>query len=417
MPIFARRLLASLLAIAAIVSVLPQAASAEVLRHRATGFVAKAPADFTARYQRANVTYVIVSSRRRARIAYQRVRSAGSPQAVGRVLVARAGSAALRERAGRRAYRALLRDGRVLRVRRTRGRILNVTRFVRREWRGPRQKVLGEIRRSIRGGRVVPLPLEPQEPSGSDGDKPRPRPRADRSDDRPADPATGVPSAPGEILFRSDFELGNFTGWYVQSLRERATVFAGGAFGSGHAARFEVRDGDVEPDTGDERSEVSLSNPRFDEGQELYFRDTIRVPQGTSIGSSYQIIQQLHEEDWDGSPGVAVFLKPGPSIKIGSGDGDRTFLDTTPIQYDRWHDLVYRVKLSRDPAVGFMEVWLDGVPQQLDNGQTRIYGETIQAARTYLKAGIYRGRSHTGTSVVEHDNLTVGTTLAAVTGG
>ncbi|HEX2071120.1 MAG TPA: heparin lyase I family protein [Thermoleophilaceae bacterium] len=415
MPISARHLLASLLAVAAIASILPQTASAEVLRHRATGFVAKAPADFSARFQRASISYVIVSSRRRAAIAYQRVRSAGSPQAVGRVLVARAGSAAVRERAGRRAYRALLRDGRVLRVRRTRGRILNVTRFVRRDWRGPRLKVLNQIRRSIRGGRVVPLPVDPHEPTGPRED--RPRPRADRSDDRPADPTTGVPSAPGEILFRSDFELGDFTGWYVQSLEERATVFAGGAFGSGHAARFEVRDGDVEPDTGDERSEVSLSRPRFDEGQELFFRDTIRVPRGSSIGSSYQIIQQLHEEDWDGSPGVAVFLKPGPSIEIGSGDGDRTFLDTTPIQYDRWHDLVYRVKLSRDPAVGFMEVWLDGVPQQLDNGQTRIYGMTIQAARTYLKAGIYRGRSHTGTSVVEHDNLTVGTTFAAVTGG
>jgi Polysaccharide lyase len=417
MPTVARHAVASLLAIAAVFAALPaQSASAEVLRHRATGFVAKAPADFTARFQRASVSYTIVSRRRHAAIRYQRVRSAAPPRAVGHLLIEHAGLSAVHERSGKRAFRALLSDGRVLRVRRSRGRTLTVTRFVSRAWRGSRLKVLTRIQRSLRGGRVAPLPKH--DPTAPDADRPRSRPKPDKPAPTPAEPAgPTAPSGPGEILFRSDFEIGTFAGWYVQSIDERATIVSGGAFGSRHAARFEVRDGDVEPDTGDERSEVSLSNPRFDEGQELYFRDTIRVPSGTSIGSSYQIIQQLHEEDWDGSPGVAVFLKPGPSLKIASGDGDRVFLDTTPIQHDRWYDLVYRVKLSRDPAVGFMEVWLDGVPQQLDNGQTRIYQETIQAARTYLKAGIYRGRSHTGTSVVEHDNLTVGTSYEAVTGG
>lgn len=237
---------------------------------------------------------------------------------------------------------------------------------------------------------------------------------------RPIQPGQAAPDDdssgdPGEVVFRGDFESGTFDDdWYLQSLPERASITSPGAFGSDHGARFEVRDGDVEPDTGSERSEVS--GPDVDEGQDLYFRDSFRIPSGSSIGTSWQIINQLHENDWDGSPGLAILLDPCPSLRIGAGDGSPTFVEDIPIQYDRWHDLVYRAKLSRNPDVGFIEAWLDGTPLKLANGQTRIYGQTLQTDSAYLKAGIYRGRASTGTSIVEHDNLIVATSLQAATG-
>ena len=40
----------------------------------------------------------------------------------------------------------------------------------------------------------------------------------------------------------------------------------------------------------------------------------------------------------------------------------------------------------------------------------------MQTSQTYLKAGIYRSKSSTGTSIVEHDSIVVGTSLAAVMG-
>jgi Polysaccharide lyase len=217
-----------------------------------------------------------------------------------------------------------------------------------------------------------------------------------------------------EVLFRGDFDEG-FTAWHVQSLGERATLFSTGAFQGTDAARFEVRDGDVEPETGSQRSEVS--GPTFDEGQDLYIRDAIRIPAANTYDVPWQIIQQLHEEDWGGSPGMAVMLDNEHALKLGSGDDSHTFWQGPSLQADRWYDLVYRVNLSQDPGAGFVEVWLDGVQQSLANGQTRIYGQTIQAAQTYLKAGIYRSKSSTGTSIVEHDAIVVGTSYAAVTAG
>ena len=67
--------------------------------------------------------------------------------------------------------------------------------------------------------------------------------------------------------------------------------------------------------------------------------------------------------------------------------------------------------------LGFVEVWLDGAQLTLANGEKRIYGKTIQAARAYLKAGIYRGGSNDGHTIVEHDDIAVATTFDAATGG
>jgi hypothetical protein len=225
---------------------------------------------------------------------------------------------------------------------------------------------------------------------------------------------TAAGAASSDILFRGDFESG-FDGWHVQSISERANLFSGGAFLGNGAARFEVQDGDVEPETGSERSEVS--GPTFNEGQDLFFRDAIRVPSAASYDGPWQIVQQLHEEDWDGSPGIAVFLETDGSLRLGRGDGDATYWEGPRLQRDRWYDLVYRVYLSQDSGAGFVEVWLDGVQQTLENGSTRAYGETIQTSQTYLKAGIYRSKSSAGTSLVDHDQLVVGTSLAAVMAG
>ena len=223
-------------------------------------------------------------------------------------------------------------------------------------------------------------------------------------------PATPV-ETPG-VRFRGDFEAG-FDPWHVQSLSYRATLLPSGAYQGTQAARFEVDPGDVEPETGSQRSEVS--GPTFSEGEDLYIRDAIRVPSGNTYEGPWQIVQQLHEEDWNGSPGVAVFLDEGRTLTIGPGDSSRTFWTSRPLQENRWYDLVYRVKLSQDPSVGFVEVWLDGVPQTLEDGQTKIYAQTLQTDATYLKAGIYRSKSSTGTSIVEHDAIVVGDSYAAAT--
>jgi Polysaccharide lyase len=221
------------------------------------------------------------------------------------------------------------------------------------------------------------------------------------------------PAVEGRVLFSEAFDATEFAGWQLQSLPGRARTVSSTPFGGTGAGRFEVRTGDVEPDTGSQRSEVS--GPTFHEGQDLYIRDAIRIPPGNTYRAPWQIIQQLHEHAWSGSPGIAVFLENDRTLKLGAGDSSPIYWQSSPLRVNRWYDLVYRVHLSRNPRLGFVEVWLNGVKRTLRNGRWRAYGQTIQAARTYIKAGIYRARSSRGTSIVEHDTIVVGTSLAAVT--
>ena len=259
----------------------------------------------------------------------------------------------------------------------------------------------------------TPEPTPTPAPAPEPAPAPQPAPSSPTPAPTPAPAPAPAPTqaASGSLLFNGDFDAG-FKGWYVQSLSARATLFTNGAFQGNQAARFEVRQGDVEPDTGSQRSEVS--GPTFKEGQDLYFRDAFRIPAANTYDVPWQIIQQLHEEDWNGSPGIAVRLENNRVLEIGAGDGSPTFWRGPSLQTDRWYDLVYRVNLSQDSSVGFIEVWLDGVQQKLVNGQARVYGQTMQTDETYLKAGIYRSKSSTGTSIVEHDAISVGTSLAAV---
>jgi Polysaccharide lyase len=252
-----------------------------------------------------------------------------------------------------------------------------------------------------RGSRIINLERKPLAR--------KPRKRNTNIGVEPAKPTTEPPSSQAGVLFNGGFDNG-FVGWHVQALSYGASIFGQGF--SGSAARFEVRQGDVEPETGSNRAEVS--GPTFDEGQELFVRDTIRVPSSSSFDSSWQLIQQLREEDWGGSPGMAVFLEDSRQLKIGAGDSSPMYWKGPTLEPNRWYDLVYRVKLSQDSNVGFVEVWLDGVPQKMVNGETRIYGQTIQRPQNYIKTGIYRSSSSTGTSVVEHDNVIVGTSYEAV---
>jgi Polysaccharide lyase len=213
------------------------------------------------------------------------------------------------------------------------------------------------------------------------------------------------PATPGRVLFTSDLERGDFPEWYVQALPGRVRLVHSSPYEGRANARFEVRPGDVEPDTGSQRAE--LSGPTYHEGQDLYVRTAFRVPKANSFRGPWELIQQFHDESDTGSPGTAVFFTSDGRMRVGAGDSSQIDWNSPRLQTDRWYELVYRVKLSRDPRVGFVEVWFDGRRQRLGNGRFRDYGETMHLSEAYLKTGIYRSQYSEGVSVIEDDSVIV----------
>jgi len=213
------------------------------------------------------------------------------------------------------------------------------------------------------------------------------------------------PNTPGKVVFASEFETQGFPEWYVQALPNRARIVHGSPYEGRANARFEVRPGDVEPDTGSQRAEVS--GPTFHEGEDLYVRTAFRVPPGNTFRGPWQLIQQFHDESDSGSPGTAVFLTSDQRVRVGAGDSSQIDWTSKPLQTNRWYELVYRVNFSRDPSVGFVEVWFDGSRQRLGNGRYRDYGATMHLSEAYLKTGIYRSQYSTGVSLIEDDSVVV----------
>ena len=102
-------------------------------------------------------------------------------------------------------------------------------------------------------------------------------------------------------FFEGDFD-GGFGSWrLLQSIPGRTTIVSQSPYQGSSDARFEVREGDVEPETGSQRAEVT--GPTFEEGADIYISDAIRVPNGNTFQGNWQLIQQLHDygEGYNGS--------------------------------------------------------------------------------------------------------------------
>jgi hypothetical protein len=205
-------------------------------------------------------------------------------------------------------------------------------------------------------------------------------------------------------LFKGDFETGNLSQWdYVQAIPGRVSVVTSSVSQGTYAGRFEVKEGDEEPDTLDERAEVE-SGLRFKESDVRYFRILSRVS-SWDFGH-WGIVWQMHD-DGPGSPPLSLQLQDGSPKKLwlGHGEGEPAYWQATFPGLNTWFEVVIRVEFG---VKGSLRVWLNGVPQTMLNGKTT-YGEadTLGEAPGYDKLGIYRSSSSTGTAVVYHDDYRV----------
>jgi polysaccharide lyase-like protein len=216
-----------------------------------------------------------------------------------------------------------------------------------------------------------------------------------------------APSAVPDVS--TGFENG-FNPFKVQAIPGRAALTRQTAAAGRQSVRFEVRPGEREPGTRSQRAELYLSSPLLEAGQTLRIRDSIRLAGGfvdTNHRQSWRIVQQLHEADSKGSPGLAVFVDPGPRFGLRSGTGSPSYWRGPVLRRERWYRLEYTVHLSSNPTQGWVRVWLDGKPQVLENGSTVMRGVTIRGRKSFLKLGLYRSPYFKDTSVLYHDDVSV----------
>jgi hypothetical protein len=223
-------------------------------------------------------------------------------------------------------------------------------------------------------------------------------------------------SGPESGTNSGDFETRDLSQWGErQCLPERVSLGSRrpAPVDGRYRARFEVRDGDVEPETGSERCE--LVGPSLPDEEERWYRQAIYVPSATDPPNSWQIISQWYS-NYGGSPPLALFEHKGSPMRwsLRHGDSSRFYWRSRNLARDRWHEIVVGVFLSQGPSRGWVEVWLDGKQQTLENGKTRMYGQTRGTTLGAFKTGIYRDPDSTGTSIHYLDDFSAGSDRESV---
>lgn len=130
---------------------------------------------------------------------------------------------------------------------------------------------------------------------------------------------------------------------------------------------------------------------------------------------------QIHGYGPSGQPAPLVLRCLGDgniSLQNGVTGGSDDFWHV-PLQLDVWQAFVIHVNISADPAVGYVEVWYNGVQQTLQGGVTRLYCQTVDATSgsfDAVKWGVYRSGAMDGTgpATAYMSDAKIGTTYADV---
>lgn len=233
------------------------------------------------------------------------------------------------------------------------------------------------------------------------------------------DTETGGEPAGPTLLVNTSFAGGNFSEFRSCQWSNRndncqgyngvddysATVVAFG--GRPHAARFEVRDGDIPPFGGSERSEIAeWPNAEIFEGDEVWLGVDIYFPiDFPTPVADWHTITQLHPASGTASPTVTFDVHTDDKLWLTNDEptSEPLWTEIGPVVRGQWVRYLLHFKAAVSSVDGWAEVYQDGVLVTPMHSRATV----LDGDDHYWKLGIYRASSHTATSVVYFDNLKI----------
>ncbi|WP_399083833.1 heparin lyase I family protein [Streptomyces sp. BBFR2] len=85
-----------------------------------------------------------------------------------------------------------------------------------------------------------------------------------------------------------------------------------------------------------------------------------------------------------------------------------TYLWRSGLKLNSWHSFVVGLKISKDPAKGWVKLWHDGAAQKLAGGATQYRAATLRADWVTDKWGVYRSDGVTGAATAYLNGAAVG---------
>jgi hypothetical protein len=177
--------------------------------------------------------------------------------------------------------------------------------------------------------------------------------------------------------------------------------------GRPHVARFEVRNGDVPPFGGGERSEVAeIPDAEVFSGDEVWLALDVKFPSDfPSVLDNWFMITQLHPSG-DFSPTVTLSVFSDDSIYLTNNQppgGGQDAVEIGPIVRGAWVRYLVHFMAGTTTGTGWGEVYQNGVLVVPQHARATL----VDGNEHYWKFGIYRSTAHTLTNVVYLDNLRI----------
>jgi len=210
------------------------------------------------------------------------------------------------------------------------------------------------------------------------------------------------------VVWRGDFETGDRSQYSAAHLvsADRLQVVTSPVAEGRYALKVTVKQGDDPINASGNRNElVYLSNEAA--GSEYYYRWKVMFPADYPSVRTWQLFTQWHHDGCCGSPPVEFYVY-GEELRLRLTNGADVW--TAPLVRGVWHELVFHVKWSPDPAVGFVELWHNREQALPKRSAATMYAGT----KNYLKLGLYRNDTITQVGVVYHDGFMQATQLADV---
>ncbi len=219
----------------------------------------------------------------------------------------------------------------------------------------------------------------------------------------PGGPPAGSASSP---LFRADVAASGLSAYTSTHNAHRVSVVDDPVLGGARKVlRFRVYDTDDQL-TGNPRAQLE-SQKFWRAGEEHYVGVSYYFPHDWPMQQDtrqWVNLGEVYGAPYAGASPNALFVKrvsSGGQViawqRNGTYGWDRPF--EVPLVKGRWHDFVFRIKLSADPQVGFWEAWLNtgsGWQRLQLHGKDRLHSKTLDASNSgganYHKLAHYRSK-------------------------
>jgi len=229
----------------------------------------------------------------------------------------------------------------------------------------------------------------------------------------------------GHVLWTGDFDTGSLSQWQgvQRAAKDRIQVVDSPTDEGSHAARFEVRAGDVAAagSGSGNRAEVLARRKQRrgswpdGSGTERWYGWSTLFPEDYPIIDGWQTFVQWKNEGPGSSPLVMQVDEDRLYLQHRTDGGSSTKLYKTELERGEWQRFVVHVKWHPDSDEGFVELWHNGeqVLERTDVATMYRDGDG-DAVPNYLKQGLYRTSGIEEDQTLYHDAMKVGTSYEEV---